>query len=104
MAAGYDDMKHLAPIFEYRDDLGQIEILIFENDVELIENHHVIGRIVDHAHGLSPPFNGGSHIRFAILRIPSVTGADGVKIALRVSAEKLPLRGIQCALDELHHP
>ncbi len=78
------DVQHFAPLAKHFEDRLQIEVFVFEDDVELIQDHHTVRRILDHAHGLRPAPSGCEHIGLPILRIPGVPRTYDVKIAVRL--------------------
>src|SRR5690348_3952599 len=84
MPPGNDDMEHLPSFAEYREGLLQIEVLVFQNDVELVENNHPIGRVLDHANRFGPTSARRENVGLAVLRVPCIAGTYHVKVAVRL--------------------
>src|SRR5439155_1597229 len=57
VASGDNDVQHFTPLGEYIQHFRQIEILVFEHDIEFVEDHHVVAGIINHPHRLGPSFS-----------------------------------------------
>ena len=99
-------MRHLGFFLRQEPhDLGQIEVVITQRDVDLVQQHHPNRGIADQLFRLLPPFLRHLDIAGLVLGFPGEALAHRVKLAqiAEIALQQPPLAGIPGPLDELHH-
>ena len=85
-------------------DLGQGQGVVAEDDVELVQDHQVQLRILQHGLGLAERGAGGGDVLGAVLGLPGEAVAHHLdRDQLGEALEEQPLARHAAALDELDH-
>src|SRR5262245_42556697 len=106
VAAGQHDMRQRRlGVLKEIDDLGDVEIIIAQCDVDLVEHDHAQGLVRDQLLGLLPAGAGRSDVARAVLRFPGKAFAHRMELAelAKMPGQEPPFAGVPRALDELHH-
>ena len=91
--------------FQERHDLGDIDIVIADRDVDLVQQHHPVGRITDQLLCLGPSGLGHFGVAGLVLGFPGKPLAHRVKRALcaELAQNQVSFTRRHAAFDELHH-
>ena len=86
-------------------DLGDVQIVIAQRDVDFVQQHHADLGVADQFFGLVPAGTGGGDVARLVLGFPGKALAHGVKLAqpAEMRGQQAAFAGVPCALDELHH-
>ena len=104
IATGDDDMKTRPALAQRSDDGVQVEILIAKRNIELVEDHEPECRLRHQLQCLCPGALGSGDVALDILRLPGKALAHGMPgDLLPERGERVALRRVPCALDELHN-
>src|SRR5258706_11163340 len=106
VAASEHDMHHRRlRVFQERDNLVDVKIVVAQSDVDLVEHDHAQARIGDQLLGLFPAALGSRDVAGTVLGFPGKTLAHGMELAefTEMRGQKPALAGIPRAFDELHH-
>src|SRR5450830_1909761 len=103
-AARDDHVLHGRTGDQIGDHHVDVEVAVFEGDVQFIEQHQTDSRIAQEAPGLLPRQLGLGDVAFAVLGVPGVAFAHGVKLHLRgKTAQEFFFSRLHRPFDELHH-
>src|SRR5262245_43701023 len=104
ITAGDHDVQSRAPRIQGGDDGVQVEILVAQRDVELVEDHQAEAGIGHELERLRPGALGRRNVALEVLRLPGEAFPHRVPgHLLAESGQRVALRRVPGALDELHH-
>src|SRR5476649_667778 len=103
-ATGDDDVLHRRALQQIGDDVVDVEIAVFQRDVQFVEQHQTYRGIGQELLGLDPCQPGFFDVAFAVLRLPGVAFTHRVEADFfGEAAQEFFLAGRHRAFDELHH-
>ena len=102
--SGEDDVFHRRFFFEFGNDLGRIQKIVFHYIIDLIEDNEFMLGVVENFLALFPREKGGLHVLLKIFGIPGETLAHRKNFEpVSKSFRGLDLARFPFSLDELDH-